>query len=70
MELEERIQILGDIALLIDRYFQDNPSLLHNGDSWNIAGFDTNKIDTSFGWIFQELSKPTIDQLEAIKAVL
>lgn len=68
--LSNRITALGDIAILIDKYFQDNVAQLHSGDSWNSAGFEPNKIDTNFGWNFQELSKPTISQLETIKSQL
>ena len=68
--LLDRIQALGDIALLIDIYFQQNSSIIYSGDSWNPAGFDANKIESNFGWIFQELPKPTIDQLETIKAAM
>lgn len=70
MELAERIQALGDIAILIDRYFQDNSSLMHDRDSWNPAGFEVEMFESDFGWIFEELPKPTIDQLETIKAAL
>lgn len=68
--LSNRVAALGDIAILIDKYFQDNAAQLHSGDSWNSAGFESDKIDTNFGWNFQELPKPDIDQLEAIKALL
>lgn len=70
MELQERIDALGDIAILVDKYFQDNPEKLHAGDSWNPAGFSIDNIETDFGWIMQELAKPTIDDLEALKASL
>lgn len=68
--LPDRVQVLGDISLLLDTYFQQNSSLLHNGDNWNPATFDVDKFDTNWGWRFQELPKPTINQLETIKSLL
>lgn len=68
MELHERLTALGDIALLIGEYFQANAGMIHPSDSWNMAGFAPEHFESDFGWIFEELSKPTIEQLEAIKA--
>ena len=49
MTLQERIDALGDIALIIDKLFQDNSSQLVNGDSWNPCAFCVNHIETDFG---------------------
>lgn len=68
--LPGRITALGDIAILLDTYFKSNTSIIHSEDSWNIAGFESAHFNSSFGWIFQELPKPTIAQLESIKASL
>lgn len=70
LALGNRVQALGDIAILLDAYFKANASQIHGQDSWNIAGFSTENFNSSFGWIFEELPKPTIDQLETIKASL
>lgn len=68
--MEERIAALGDIAILIGKYFEANPGKIGPADSWNPAGFEVDKIETDFGWIFEQLPKPTLEQLEAIKAAL
>jgi len=70
MTLQERIDALGDIALLIDKLFQDNAADLRPQDSWNPCAFCVDHIETSFGWNFEIIAKPTIDDLEDIKANL
>jgi hypothetical protein len=70
MTLQERIDALGDIGLLIDKLFQDNAQSLVDSDSWNPCAFCASHIETSFGWEFENLAKPTIDDLEDIKANL
>ena len=68
--VQTRIEALGDIALLIDQLFQSNAANLRDNDSWNPCGFCANHIDTNFGWIFEVIPKPTLLELEAIKASL
>lgn len=68
--MEQRIQALGDLCLIIDKYFQDNVASLRPSDSWNPCAFCANHIETSFGWNFELLAKPTIQQLEQIKLSL
>lgn len=68
--MEQRILDLGDIALIIDKYFQNNAADLRPQDSWNPCAFCVEHIETPFGWNFEILAKPTIEQLEQIKLEL
>lgn len=67
MTLAERILALGDIALLVENYFKNHGAEIMPADSWNPAGFEEQHIESSFGWAFQNIPKPTLEQLETIK---
>lgn len=65
--IDLRIQALGDIPLLIGIYLEQNSANLDENGCVNIAGFsDCSRLESSFGWSFKNLSKPTIDQLETL----
>jgi hypothetical protein len=66
--LQQRIEALGDIALLLEHYYKNTPYEQNSADSFNIAGFEAAHIRSSFGWQFANLAKPTLEQLEQIKA--
>jgi hypothetical protein len=70
MTLAERILALGDIALLVENYFKNHGGQIMPDDSWNMAGFEEQHIETSFGWAFQNIPKPSLEQLEQIKEQL
>jgi hypothetical protein len=67
MSLQERILALGDIVLLLEHYFKNYGAPIEPSDSFNLAGFEAEHIETSFGWSFQNIPKPTLEQLEQIK---
>jgi hypothetical protein len=68
--MDERINALGDIALLVEQYLISNSPDLQSDDSWNICAFCPNHIESDFGWEMALIPKPTIDQLEAIYLIL
>lgn len=70
MTIQERIQALGDVVILVDKYLQDNLNLIQEDDAFNPAGFEADKIESNWGWYFQSLPKPTLEQLEQIKQEL
>lgn len=65
--MQDRIMALGDIALLIENYYKNAQYEADPADSYNLEGFSEAHIETDFGWYFKNLSKPTLEQLEAIK---
>lgn len=65
---QNELDTLGDISLIISKYITQNSNQVEESDSYNIAGFTGQYIDSSFGWNFQSLSKPTYTQLNALKA--
>lgn len=67
-ERQAELDTLGDISLIIGKYVSQNSNLVTGNDSYNIAGFKGETINSSFGWNFSGLSKPTIAQLDALKA--
>lgn len=65
--VQTRLNGLGDLSLIIGKYIQGNQESITDSDSFNIEGFsDVNLFESSFGWNFVHLAKPTIDQLEAL----
>lgn len=62
--LSQRIESLGDISSLIEKYLEGKA--VEEDDSLNLAGFSVDKIDTPFGWHFKNIQKPNIDDLEAL----
>lgn len=68
--MEQRISDLGDVALLVEYYFKNHGAFVNPDDSWNPCAFCVEHIESSFGWSFQNIPKPTIDELEAIKVIL
>lgn len=61
--LGSRIEALGDISLLIEKYLQGKN--ISENDYYNLAGFEVERIDTPFGWSFENVVKPNIDILES-----
>lgn len=66
-EKQDELDALGDLSLLISKYISQNSGQVTDSDSYNVAGFTGATIDTSFGWNFQTLAKPTTSQLTALK---
>jgi peptidoglycan hydrolase CwlO-like protein len=70
-ELEARIEALGDIALLVQAYYDAAPAEQRRpDDAFNLAGFTADHIESDFGWHFEALPKPSLAELEQIKEQL
>lgn len=63
----QRVADLGDISLLLEYHFKNHANPVEPSDSFNLAGFEADKLESSFGWIFANIPKPTLEQLEQIK---
>jgi hypothetical protein len=70
MTIQERIDLLGDVVFLVGVYINQNIESVTDTDAWNIAGFEADKIESSWGWHFQTLAKPSLEALELIKQEL
>lgn len=67
--VQSRLLALPDLAELLSLYLEQNKEQVEEDDSFNPAGFsDVDRLESSFGWNFENLAKPTIDQLEALIA--
>lgn len=67
-ELQQRISALGEIGPLVAHYFNSAPPEQRRpDDAWNPCAFCAEHIESSFGWHFEALQKPTLAQLEQIK---
>ncbi len=67
MSLAERIEALGNLIPILELYINNNSELKDGDDSFNLEGFTELYIGSNFGWDFLNISKPTIEELEALK---
>lgn len=70
-DTDVRLSALSDITSLVGIYISQNSADSDKEDSFNIAGFSNAKmLESSFGWNFKNIPKPTIDDLELIASQL
>lgn len=71
-QLTARVVALEDAVLLVGLHIANSPELLAANGDWNPVGFEVHCIQNpNCGfWRFGGLPKPTLEQLEAIKASL
>jgi hypothetical protein len=71
LDLETRIEALGEVDQLVAHYFGQAPAeQRRQDDAWNSCAFCAAHIESNFGWHFSALQKPTLAQLEQIKVEL
>jgi hypothetical protein len=65
IELEERVEALGDIMMLVNKHLEGVER--SSSDYINPAGFTADNIGTDKMWRVANATKPTLEELEALK---